>query len=617
MRRLVLLALLVVACAKPEVVRPSVILISVDTLRSDHLPAYGYTKVATPNIDALRRDGVLYERAYSHAPLTLPSHLSMLTGLLPNEHGVRNNIGYRFDGTKFPTLARRLREHGYRTGGAVSSYVLRSATGISDGFEVYDDDIPAKPGAATAENMRSGFETLARARNFISGSAPYFLFFHIYEPHAPYTPSYDGEIATADAIVGELLATLKSSGVYDDALIVFTSDHGEALWEHGEDQHGILLYREVLQVPLIVKLPRSQRAGTSVAEPFASRQLFHLILDVAGIDAPPQSGPIYSETFYPRIHLGWSELRSLIDGRYHYIESSRPELYDLRSDPGETNNVIANERRVAASMRNALAAIPKGDITLGAIDPEEAQKLAALGYVGSVQQRSGPLPNPREQIHLLRDLKRAFQLAAEDRNDEAVAAFRGLLKTNPALTDVSTRLAEVLMESGRAEEAVEVYRAAIAHSERFSPDLSMALAVALTRAGQHREAVKHAEAAIAAGGREPREMLMLAEMQRAAEDYDAALRTLDRVGDLEGVDHARGDIFARTDRPDEAIAAYRREIARHPAHLQSYANLAVIYMILGRQNDANAVLDDLVRANPTDAARALATRTRALTLGGV
>ncbi|HEX6099443.1 MAG TPA: sulfatase-like hydrolase/transferase [Thermoanaerobaculia bacterium] len=622
MRRLAPLLLLLLACSRAEdAPRPSIVLISVDTLRSDRLPAYGYAKGATPNIDALRRDGILYERAYSHAPLTLPSHLSMLTGLLPNEHGVRNNIGYRFEGSKFRTLAQVLRESGYRTGAAVSSYVLRSETGMAAGFDVYDDDVPSRPGAAAAENMRPGFETLRRARDLVTGPAPFLLFFHIYEPHAPYAPPdpfrtrfadpYDGEIAASDAIVGELVAALKSSGVYDDALIVFTSDHGEALWEHGEDQHGILLYREVLQVPLVVKLPRGERAGTSVAEPFALRQIFDLALRTAGIASEAREGPVYSETFYPRIHLGWSELRSLIDGRYHYIESSRPELYDLASDPRETVNVIARERRVAAAMRTALAAIPAGDATVGAIDPEDAKQLAALGYVGTVRQRTGPLPNPREQIHLLRDLKHAFRLAAEHRTDEAIAAFRGLLQANPALTDVSTRLGEVLMESGRAEEAVEVYRAAIARSERFSPDLSLALAAALSRAGHHREAAKHAQAALAAGGREPREFLMLAEMQRASGDYAAALQTLDRAGDVEGVDHARGDIHARSDRPEEAIAAYRREIARHPAHLQSYANLAVIYMILGRTREAEEALAEMVRANPNDAARALARRTRA------
>ena len=645
-RRILALSLLVLSCAKREPARPPVILISVDTLRSDHLPAYGYTKIATPNIDALRREGVLYERAWSHAPLTLPSHASMLTGLLPTEHGVRNNIGYQFDGARLRTLAEVLRENGYRTGAAVSSYVLRSETGIDDGFEVYDDAVTVTAGAATAENQRSGFETVKAAQSFVTANAqqPFFLFLHLYEPHAPYEPSYDGEIAKADQIVGQLLATLKASGVYDRALIVFTSDHGEALWEHGEDQHGILLHREVLQVPLIVKLPDAERAGASEKQPFALRGLFHEILSHAGVasEARPQSS-IYAETLYPRIHLGWSELRSLFDGRFHYIESSSPELYDLANDPAEKNNLIATERRAAASLRRELAEIPAAIDSMQRIDPEEARKLAALGYVGTPRERSGPLPNPRDEIHTLRDIKTAFQLAAERRNDEAIDALRALLQKNDASMDVATRLGEVLLDSGRADEAIAVYEAAIQRAHRFSPELALALATAHAKAGHPREAVAHAELALAAlpletnqllarvaidDGRfaeaehhvraameasngQPGAMMLLADLQRAAGQYDAALATLaeiERRGAMQGVEHARADIYARTDRPGEAAAAYRREIARYPHHLQSYANLAIIEFIQGRS--ADAVLDEMVRKNPHRGARELARKTR-------
>jgi arylsulfatase A-like enzyme/thioredoxin-like negative regulator of GroEL len=592
MRRLTpVIFLLFLACSTREQPgRPTIVFISVDTLRSDRLPVYGYQGVATPHIDALRRDGVLYERAYSHAPLTLPSHASMFTGLLPAEHGVRNNIGYQLDPKNGRTLASLLRANGYRTGAAVSSYVLRAETGIADGFDVYDDDVPRSASAATAENQRAGSETLKRAQSFLQSAtaAPAFLFFHIYEPHAPYTPPepyrsrysdpYDGEIAASDATVGELIATLKTAGLYDEALILFTSDHGEALWEHGEDQHGILLYREVLQVPLVMKLPRSEQAGSTIEEPFALKDIFHTILGTAGV-AQPKAGErrgIYAETFYPRIHLGWSELRSMIDGRYHYIESSSPELYDLERDPRETTNLVATERRVAAAMRRQLAAVPPGDFALGRIDPEEAKKLAALGYVGTPQQRSGPLPNPREEIHVLRDLKAAFQLAAQSRTEEAIASLRALVKANPRLTDASTRLGELLLASRRPREAVDVYKAAMAQTERFSPDLAMALAVA----------------------------------QRAAGQYEDALQTLEYAGSAEGADFARGDLYARTDRPDEAIAAYRRDIARRPGHLQSYANLAIVYMVLGRTEDANATLEEMVRKNPGSEARALAERVR-------
>jgi choline-sulfatase len=643
------------ACSKSEqpAARPPILLISVDTLRSDHLPAYGYTQGSTPNLDALRRDAVLYEKAWSHCPLTLPSHTSMLTGLLPTEHGVRNNIGYRFDGTRFRTLATVLRERGYRSGAAVSSYVLRSETGIDAGFDLYDDAVPVTAGAATAENQRSGFETVKPALAFINANAeqPFFFFLHLYEPHAPYEPSYDGEISKADAIVGQVLATLKARGLYERALIVFTSDHGEALWQHGEDQHGILLYREVLQVPLLIKLPHAEGAGSSVAEPFALRQLFHEILSHTGIDSTaPAKASIYSETLYPRIHLGWSELRSLFDGRYLYIESSSPELYDVARDPAETNNLAATDRRVVASMRRELAAMPAPVASMQRIDPEDAKKLAALGYIGTPKERRGPLPNPREQIGTLRDIKQAFLLAAQHHDDEAVDALRALLQTNPASMDVSTRLGEVLLDSGRAEEAIAVYEAAMQHAERFSPELALALAVAHAKAGHPREAQTHAELALAAqpreahellaritidagrfadadryvraaideSGRAPSALMLLADLQRAAGQYPAALTTLDaverRAAEIgiaqQGIDHARADIYARTERPEEAAAAYRREIARFPHHLQSYANLAIIEFIEGRPLEADQLLDAMVRQNPHRGARELAAKTR-------
>src|SRR4051794_38427233 len=231
MRRFAALALLALAACRHKQTdafpNAPVVLISVDTLRSDHLPAYGYGAVRTPNIDALRGDSILYRHAYSHCPMTLPSHLSILTGLLPTEHGVRNNIGYRFDGAKFRTLAAVLRARGYRTGAAVSSYVLRSDTGIDAGFDWYDDAIAVAAGGAASEHQRSGYETLKAAQSWVDGSTsrPFLLFFHIYEPHAPYEPSYDGEIAKADDIVGRLLSRLRSKGLYDRAVIVFLSDH--------------------------------------------------------------------------------------------------------------------------------------------------------------------------------------------------------------------------------------------------------------------------------------------------------------------------------------------------------------------------------------------------------
>ncbi len=659
-----------------------VILISVDTLRADHLPAYGYRQVETPNIDELRRDSVLFERVYSHCPMTLPSHTSMFTGSLPTENGVRNNIGYRFDGAKLRSLAEELRERGYATGAAVSSYVLRSDTGIDDGFELYEDSIAVATAGAASEHQRPGKETLKHALPWILGNRekPFFFFLHLYEPHAPYEPpepfksrypsAYDGEIAAADAIVGELIRSLKASGLYDSAIIIFTSDHGEGLWDHGEDQHGILLYREALWVPLLVKLPGSHQAD-SISRPTPLSHLFGTVLRLVGIDLPSrpaswfdaggEARPIYSETLYPRIHLGWSELRSLIDGRYHYIEAPRPELYDLERDPGEARNLITIERRAASRLRREMqAAYPAtaagiGDI--GEIDPEEARKLAALGYVGTPRERgSGPLPNPRDEVKNLARIKAAFHFADERRLDEAVAALRSLLQENPRLMDVWSKLGEVLVESGRYDEAIEVYRSAITHAERFSPDLALALGFAYLEKGETAAAATHARLALTTHPREanellaraalaegrfdaaeehvrsalergdsqPATLLLLADVERTAGKLERALQSVQeaerraaelgvgrqgRQGRLQGADYLRGDLLARLDRPEEAAAAYRREIASFPQHLQAYANLAVILMIQGRSAEANELLEQMARSNPHRGAFLLAAKT--------
>lgn len=649
-----------------------VILISVDTLRADRLPAYGYRQVETPNIDGLRRDSVLFEQVYSHCPMTLPSHVSMFTGSLPTEHGVRNNIGYRFDGARFRTLAEEMRERGYAAGAAVSSYVLRSDTGIDDGFDFYEDSIAVATAGATSEHQRPGGETLKHALTWIQGhrEQPFFFFLHLYEPHAPYEPpepfksrypdAYDGEIAAADAIVGELVQALKTAEIYNRAIIIFTSDHGEGLLDHGEDQHGILLYREALWVPLLVKLPDSHQAD-SISRPTPLAHLFGTVLRLVGIDLPSrpaswfdaggEARPIYSETLYPRIHLGWSELRSLIDGRYHYIEGPSPELYDLERDPGEAKNLITIERREAARLRQEMQAFPAVAATIGEIDPEEAKKLAALGYVGTPRERgAGPLPNPRDEVKNLARIKAAFRFADERRLDEAITALRSLLQENPKLLDVWSKLGEVLVESGRSDEAIEAYRSAMTQAERFSPDLALALGFAYLKQGETAPAADHARLALATspreanellarvaleegrfdaaeehvefalqrGDRQPATLLLLADVERTAGKLEQALQRVQEaerraadlgVGPLQGADYLRGDLLARLDQPEEAAAAYRREIAAFPQHLQAYANLSVILMIQGRSAEANELLEQMARSNPHRGAFLLAAKT--------
>ena len=675
---LLLLGVVAAACnreqARPAFDNAPVILISIDTLRADHLPLYGYTKGSTPNIDALRRDGILFENAYSHCPMTLPSHVSMLTGLLPTEHAVRNNLGYRFDAARHPTLPQLLKQRGYTTGAAVSSYVLRADTGLGPAFDFYDDAVPVATAGAASQHQRSGTATVEAAKHWIGQqSSPFFFMLHLYEPHAPYTPPepfasryreqpYDGEVAAADAITGDFIAFLKESGIYDRAVIILTSDHGEGLWDHGEDQHGILLYREVLQVPLIIKLPKASRAGNSVKAPVKLIDLFPTVISLAGAQPGTTKGSdvlaelpparrIYSETFYPRIHLGWSELRSLIDERHHYIQGPRAELYNLASDPREKNDISAKERRVSSAMRTELATYPAGIQELQNIDPEDAAKLSALGYLGSVHAASSQqaLPNPREMLPYLERIKAGFKLADERRYGEAVSVLRALVKENPGLVDAWDRLGEVLAEMGQYDEAIAVYREAMGRTQRFSPEMALALGNAYLQDGQPDEAARYAdlamkslpspahsllarvalarhdypaaerEAALAIGERNPQPamLLLMAEVKRAAGDLQGALAATEAAAQraralgvpaLYRLDFLRGDILARSDRPAEAAEAYRREIANFPQNVQAYANLAIIYFIEGRRADVDRLFEQMVAANPHPGAYAAAER---------
>ncbi len=296
----------------------------------------------------------------------------MFTGLMPSEHGIRDNIGYSLN-PNAPTVAEVLKKKGYATGGAVSAIVLRGETGMKRGFDFYDDDVNIDPSSLSmGRAQRSGDETRHAAEKWIAQQTdkPFFFFFHIYEPHTPWEPldefrqkygtTYDADVASADAIVGRFLDFLRERGIYDRATIILLSDHGEGLGEHGEDEHGVFLYRETIQVPLIVKLPRSSSKGKSVSTPVELTDVFPTVsggasptlIDIADGKTPDRI--IYSETYYPRFHFGWNDLHSAIAGKDHYIHAPKPELYDLASDPAELRNVIDENRRTYAALRSRI-----------------------------------------------------------------------------------------------------------------------------------------------------------------------------------------------------------------------------------------------------------------------
>jgi choline-sulfatase len=470
----------------PEPRRPSVVLVSIDTLRADRVGARGLT----PSLDRFASKAVRFTSAWSHVPLTLPSHASLLTGLLPTRHGVRDNLGYEVSGD---TLATRFKRVGYATGAFVSSTVLRRETGVGRDFEVFDDAMPSQGDAPGLE--RRGSATVERALSFVNAhrDRPFFLFVHLYDPHTPYdapaafntrsTSEYDREVAAADAAVGTLFDGLSAAGV--QAAIAVTADHGEGLGDHGETEHGLLLYSEQMRVPLLIASPDGTGAGRTVPSTVRHVDIPATLLGLAGLDPTGMDGeaipldrsladrPAYSETWYPRLHFGWSELAAVTDGKWRRISGPRPETYDLEADPGEMRSLAegANGPPVAA-MDRFLEATRKDERegTRATVSEETEERLRSLGYLGSAA-RTGPRSsgdNPRDKLGFYQPFMDAFNEAhaARGRSDfkTAARAFRratDLVRTQPGLVipGLNTSLGDALGRSGDATGAEAAFKA--------------------------------------------------------------------------------------------------------------------------------------------------------------
>lgn len=668
---LIMFGLFAGGCTRREAIdtKAPIIIISIDTLRSDHLPAYGYTKVETPAIDRFRQDSILFEHAYSHCPLTLVSHASVFTGLLPAAHGIRDNLGYDLN-PKAKTLAELLKSKGYATGSAVSAVVLRGDSGIKRGFDFWEDSIDLDPGfLSIGRAQRSGDATRELAQKWIGehsrDSKPFFFFFHIYEPHTPYEPvepfrsryrsGYDGEIATSDDIVGKFLDYLRQEGIYDRAAILLMSDHGEGLGDHGEDEHGILLYRETLQVPLILKLPHGAQKGTSVSAPVQLIDVFPTFANAFGAQqtgearslldvANGRSGgdrPIYSETYYPRMHFGWNDLHSLISGTNHYIHATDPELYNLAADPAEKKNVLTENRRTYIALREQIKGYIKGPAAPSEVDDEQKRQLIALGYVGSTVNTApdAVLPDPRKNISKANAISQAFRLLKDDKYEETVRATDQLLHDNPNMLDIWALRSRALAKLGRTEEAVDAAKEGLKISPssttlaltvaNLSLDLDRLddaeaharLALKQTPRGAHEalarvalkrkefaKARQEANAAFENDKSRPDGLVLLGHIAIEEGKLDDALRYIDQASALLESTHRRplpqlsflrGDTLARMGRAEEAEQAFLNEIRLFPTEPQAYKNLILLYSTEGRTQEATNLVFALEKAAPT------------------
>jgi arylsulfatase A-like enzyme/Flp pilus assembly protein TadD len=617
--------------APPPPPRPPIILVSIDTLRSDRLPAYGYSVGATPAIDALAKDGVLFERAYAEVPLTLPSHTSLLTGLLPPTHGVRDNVGFPVDPSKGMLLAQRLGRLGYATAAAVSTEVLARRTGINVGFDVYDDPAGSATGVGAGTIERPGGDTVKAALDWLAGvgDRPFFLFLHLYEPHAPYRPApafagrfadpYDGEIATADELLGRLVADLRRRGIYDRALVILVSDHGEGLGEHGEDEHGVLLYREALQVPLIVKLPGGQQAGTRVARPVALVDVVPTVLAALGETPPPElpgrsllatdvavDRPLYAETMYPLIHFGWSDLGSVVAGDLHFIDGPNPELFDLAHDHGEQSNRLADFRRPLAEMRRFLDGV---DRTLAApqqVSRETTAALGALGYLGTVDLPSDRrnLDDPRAKLATVGPVLRGIRAYREGDYALAVSILAAAVKQPDAVPHAWQFLGAAYDALGRKADALAAYQKGmrLAGSPSY---LSETAALRLLELGRPQaaydlvkpELARHPESAVLSV-LASRALAQLGRLDEAGRAADEAIR---RDGKLADGYYQRAVVALSRQDGAAAIPDLEQAVALDAKHVEARKALAMVRYAQGDVAATKRLLTEVLAIDPADA----------------
>lgn len=503
--------------------RPNVVIVTMDTLRADHVGCYGDQQVQTPTIDGLAHDGVLYERAISQVPLTWPSHASILTGTYPFQNGVQDFTALPL-ASQFRTLAQSFHTAGYTTGAVVSSFVLDRSWGLGRGFDFYDDAF--SPESFQQKDLglvdRRAEDSVSRALGWLRKTPhrPFFLWLHLYDPHSPYDPPepfraqykdrlYDGEIAYADHELGRLISWLKKNSLYQGSLIVFVGDHGESLGDHGEREHGFFIYHSTTRVPLIVKPSAGKHAGMRVTVPVEIVAVGPTIVELAGIhdviekqfqakmlpigrpagvQAASSETGAYSETFYPFSSFGWSPLHSMETVHYHYIDAPQPELYDLETDADEKNNLAVQDPATVAVFKDKLKArlhnnlFDRQSATAHTLPPETAEKLQALGYVAyrspaAAGKALDALPAPKTKLgeyNAIQEAGDAFRVNDFARGEQLLGKVR---EQDADLYVVPYMLGEAALRQGKSDEA----EAQLQQALKLAPEFDQAMS-ALSRA---------------------------------------------------------------------------------------------------------------------------------------
>jgi len=547
-------------------VKRNALLITVDTLRADRLECYGYRKVKTPAMNRLAEEGVMFQHAIAQVPLTLPSHCSILTGRSPRSTGVRDQAGFSLRKEE-TTLAELFESSGYETAAFVGASVLNSAGGLAQGFDVYSDLTGMARRTIEGETERRGDAVVQEALQWMlaSGRKPLFVWIHLFDPHTPYSPPepyksqyvaspYDGEVAYVDSLLGNLVSALSEQKLDQSTTVLFTSDHGEGLGEHGEQAHGYFLYDATLRVPLILKDPSFPLRNRVVTDQVRSIDIAPTLIELFGLSKPDQmegqslvslargereSSPraALSETYFPFYHFEWSPLHCLRTLNFKYIEAPKPELFDLSRDPTESENVVKAKAAVASSLTEQLKRESANSLASPTADPGSVSattgvQLRSLGYMGAA--RSGgkgkstdfsKLPDPKDKLALYNLLEEALHDAEEGRMGESNRKLLQILRQDPRIVDAHLNLGVNQAQKGENARAIQSFKQVLKLDDQ-NVVATYNLALCYAKLKMWKEAAEGFKTTLLLSPEDPQPQLDLGRVYLLQGDLDAAARTL-------------------------------------------------------------------------------------------
>ncbi len=630
--------------AKGQLRKANILLVTLDTTRADHIGSYGYASAETPNLDALARDGALFENCITPTAYTLPSHSSIMTGLYPPFHGVRVN-GAAALGDVHTTMAERLRAKGYRTGAFVGAFVLDGRWGLEQGFDRYDDEFKLGPDEkldlARVQRPANAVADAALAWLGEKSAKPFFAWVHFYDPHVSYEPPepfrarfggrgevglYDGEIAFADSQLGRLLAWLDETGLDENTIVVVVGDHGEGLGSHGEGEHGYYIYDYALRVPLVVRIPGAN-PGTRVPAQVRTIDILPTVMDlVSGETVDPLHGasllpllddpedqPLryaYSESVAVKLQYGWAGLYGIRTNEHKFIEAPRSELYELATDPGEANNRYGDLRRISLQLRGELKKL-RDEIGKNAptaqeanVDQETMKMLASLGYVsgGAAEDLDdSTLPDPKDKYHLFDSIGYAVNLLSKDDYTQAAEVLEIVLGDDPNIPQAQILLASAYRKLDRIPEAKRILDAYLRKDPGSGPAL-IAMAEILLEEGKREEVMAICRRALAEDDRNARAYELMAEAHMADRDHAGAVPLLRKAVEIQPkLSRSRINLAAaligmgQLGEAEQMLGAIVKEYPKFP--LANF-HVGLLREEQGRYGEARAAYQKEVEINP-------------------